>query len=59
MAQMCRVIVIAVLMDATVVEEWGGLNGGVVEVCWNDDPGNDRTNYMPRNKRTKLGIVQN
>lgn len=58
MAQMCRVIVIAVLMDAAVIEKWGGLNGGI-EVWVHDDRGNDRTNNMPRNTKTKLGIVQN
>ena len=32
MAQMCRVIVIAVLLVAAVIKEWGGLNGGIAEV---------------------------
>ena len=59
MAQMCRVIIIAVLMDAAVIEKWGGLNGGIAEVWVYDDRGNDRTNNMPRNTKTKLGIVQN
>jgi hypothetical protein len=56
---MCRVIVIAVLMDAAVIEKWGGLNGGIAEVWVHDDRGNDRTNNMPRNTKTKLGIVHN
>ena len=59
MAQICRVIVIAVLMDAAVIEKWGGLNGGIAEVLVYDYRGNDRNNNIPRNTKTKLGIVQN
>lgn len=51
MAQMCRVIVIAVLMDAAVIEKWGGLNGGIAEVWVHDDRGNDEPTICQETRR--------